>query len=329
MLYFVLGRAGSGKTTYLNKLASDFVKSGGDGMTLIVPEQYSFEAERSMLRVLGERGAQRVDVLSFSRLADTLLEQYGKNSGKSYIDDGARAVLMSMALEGVEDSLEIYADHAKSAVCVNELLNASTEFKQCAISPEELSETASAIDDGLLRRKLSELSIITAAYDALVSQKFFDERDALTCLAELLREEKIFDGRIVMLDGFRGFTAQEINVLEQIMKQARGVYITLCTETLDDPSAGTGVFSHVINTAHELLETAHRNNVPVAKPAMLSSAARFNNFPPDKKREYKPEIAAIEASLYSPEARVYNSTADAVTVREAQDMSDEYDFDSR
>ncbi|NMP36603.1 MAG: hypothetical protein GX051_00545 [Clostridiales bacterium] len=329
MLYFVLGRAGSGKTTYLNKLVSDFVNSAGEDITFIVPEQYSFETERSMLSLLGEKNAQRVDVLSFSRLAHTLLERNGKEGGKAYIDDGARAVLMSLALEGAADSLEIYARHAASPVCVNELLNASTEFKQCSISPVQLSDVAATLEDGLLSRKLSELSVITQAYDALVSRSFFDERDALTHLAQLLGEEKIFEGKIVMLDGFRGFTAQETDVLEQIMRQARAVYVTLCTETLDDRSGGTGVFSHIISTANDLMLAARKNNVPVAKPAMLSSAAKFNNFPPERKRAYKPEIAELEAALYCPEAAVYTLPAQAVTICEAQDITEECDFVAR
>ena len=43
MLRFVLGRSGTGKTQYLNKLFTDFAKSGSEKLLMIVPDQSSFE----------------------------------------------------------------------------------------------------------------------------------------------------------------------------------------------------------------------------------------------------------------------------------------------
>ncbi|MEG1244130.1 MAG: hypothetical protein RSD17_04785, partial [Oscillospiraceae bacterium] len=65
MLYFVTGRAGSGKTSFVRNKLAQLAKSGKDGMILIVPEQFSFESERSMLSMLGAKDALNIEILSF------------------------------------------------------------------------------------------------------------------------------------------------------------------------------------------------------------------------------------------------------------------------
>ena len=49
MLHLILGRSGSGKTQYIRSLLRDLAKQGARDMILLVPEQFSFESERSML----------------------------------------------------------------------------------------------------------------------------------------------------------------------------------------------------------------------------------------------------------------------------------------
>ena len=53
MLQFVLGRAGSGKTEYMRRLLADRALAGQGGTVMLVPEQYTFETEKAMLRLAG------------------------------------------------------------------------------------------------------------------------------------------------------------------------------------------------------------------------------------------------------------------------------------
>ena len=79
MLRLVTGRIGSGKTTRIYNEIGNSVEQGRE-VTLIVPEQYSFHTEKKMLELLGARGADKVNVVSFSFLASNLLKKYGLNS---------------------------------------------------------------------------------------------------------------------------------------------------------------------------------------------------------------------------------------------------------
>ena len=69
MLHLILGRAGFGKTARIRQEIVSLAKDGKQQLMLLVPEQFSFESERALLTQLGAKLAQRVQVVSFTRLA--------------------------------------------------------------------------------------------------------------------------------------------------------------------------------------------------------------------------------------------------------------------
>ncbi|WP_343277451.1 GTP-binding protein, partial [Ligaoa zhengdingensis] len=60
MLRFIIGTAGSGKTTLLRRQVCADVEAG-ERVIVVVPEQVSFETERSIYDVLGARKAIGVE----------------------------------------------------------------------------------------------------------------------------------------------------------------------------------------------------------------------------------------------------------------------------
>ena len=161
MLRLIAGRMGSGKTTLVYGKIKEKIEAGGSVM-LIVPEQYSFHTEKTVLELLGAEGADRVEVVSFSFLAQKLLKKYGVNS-KSVIDDSTRALMMSLALESVSDRLDIYGRYRYSASVITEMLKIVKEFRQCSVTSDMLRETALEMPDGLLKSKLGELALVSDA----------------------------------------------------------------------------------------------------------------------------------------------------------------------
>lgn len=322
MLHLILGRAGAGKTTYVHKLLEDFVRDGEREMLLIVPEQYSFFTERALLERLGAKDAGKIEVLSFSRLAHSVFRIYGGKTGQ-HIDDSGRAILMSLALESVGDKLHVYARHKQSTAVITEMLGLSSEFKQNSVLPEEISEVSDGLPDCLLKEKTREISLILSAYDALVRRSFFDEQDSLTNLYDTLLEQEYFKNRTVVLDAFRGFTGQELRIIERILVQSKNTYITLCTDEIYPLQGDTGVFGHTKRTAGKLLEAAKKNNVPAANPLTLSGAG---SFPPEFTRAKEEALAALEAGLYVPAAPVYEKETQAITLVAAGDIVSECEF---
>ena len=80
LLKFIFGRPASGKTYQILEKIKRQTKTGRQ-CVLIVPEQFSFESERAVLRALGDKAALGVTVTSFTRLCDEVGRYAGGIAG--------------------------------------------------------------------------------------------------------------------------------------------------------------------------------------------------------------------------------------------------------
>lgn len=314
MLNLILGRTGTGKTTYLQNIISQKAAEN-EPVIFIVPEQFSFETERTLLDLLGPSKAGKIDVLSFTRLADAVSRVYGGFCGKK-IDDAGRAVFMSIALEKVQDQLVLYNKYAGKTDMINLLLQTVAQLKNSCITPQLLAQSAAKLTGTGLKTKLSELAIIFEAYEALVAQSFSDDTDTLTKLADTLQENRFFEGKTVFLDGFKGYTQQELKIIENIVSSCTDAYIALGTDSLSDKENGLGLFSLLKRTGNRIVSIAKKHGVKVAPPVVLRENHRFKC----------DELAALEGSLFDPSAEAYDGASQAVTVCRAQNIYDECNY---
>ena len=75
MLRLIIGKAGAGKTGAIIEEIRQAVAAGRGGSMLLVPEQYSHEAERELCRVCGDALSLCGEVFSFTGLARRVLQQ--------------------------------------------------------------------------------------------------------------------------------------------------------------------------------------------------------------------------------------------------------------
>lgn len=75
-------------------------QAGEAGQILIVPEQYSFEAERTLCQTGGDGISRFAEVLSFTRLASRVFSIYGGVS-EEYLDEGGRLLCLYLAADRV------------------------------------------------------------------------------------------------------------------------------------------------------------------------------------------------------------------------------------
>ncbi len=312
MLRLITGRTGCGKTARLYGIIKEKVEQG-DEVTLIVPEQYSFHTEKRMLELLGAKGADSVEVVSFSFLAKNLLKKYGLSSDK-VLDDSTRAIIMSVALDEIGDRLQVFGRHRYSSAVIKHILKLIREFRQCAVTPELIREKLPTVEDSLLKNKLQEILLVTETYTALVEQSFFDDECALDILCRALDEKKDFLKKTVFIDGFRGFTAQEYKVLERIFAQADDVYVTLCVDS-GNADGDFSAFAHTRRTKRRLIMTAQKNSVGIAVPEYREKADSGNA-----------ELAALERGIYSGEYESYDEPTENITLCSAEDIESECEY---
>ncbi|MCL2446149.1 MAG: exodeoxyribonuclease V subunit gamma [Oscillospiraceae bacterium] len=257
MLQLILGKAGTGKTTYLHNLLRDFVQAGRRDVILLVPEQDSFNHERALLALLGSRDAQAVEVLSFTRLADSLFRACGGRGGRVNLTDAQCTIAMHLAIEAVRDKLDMFA-RANERMLPG-LLRLRNELSMAGTTPQAFYAAALSLN----QPKLRELGEIMQAYDAVLHTQFGGHCDALQGLLEALDTPEgraFFHGRVIAIDSFMGFTPQELRILQRVMEHSEAVYVTLCFDKLDD------TFEHTQRTYAELRSLAQQADVRVKVP---------------------------------------------------------------
>lgn len=226
MITFLYGPPGSGKTfSVLNAMKRD--SDEGIRSFLIVPEQETVALERRALTVLPPSAQLNMEVLNFSRLANRVFRQYG-GLCYHYIDRGSKAFLMWKTLSELSPMFEFFDADAASDPSLSEwLLAAISEMKASCVTPLMLDRTAEALDSGdPLKKKLRDLSLLYNAYTGLIGESYDDSADDLAKLSSLLASHDFFHGTHVYIDSFTSYTAEELQIIEWIARQADALTVT-------------------------------------------------------------------------------------------------------
>lgn len=316
MLHIITGRSGTGKTTYVNKILGELAQDGNDRLLLIVPEQFSFASERSILTELGTRNAQNTEVLSFTRLADYVGRSIG-GIAHDVADEGTKVIVMIRALEGIKDKLSIYASHTESIALAHKLTDLVSEFKRERITPQMLNEASNKTEIQTLSVKLRELALIYATYSSMFENRYDDVSTVTDKLCSTLSSTDFFSGYTIVIDSFKGFTAQEYEIIKHLIKQSENTYITLCTDDIygNDPSM---IWSAVNETGKRLSRIAKECGVKTAvlNVSEKSNCTRFNS----------DTLKYIERNLFNPISVPYDKQTGDIILFNSPTLQEECAF---
>ncbi|MCR5575473.1 MAG: PD-(D/E)XK nuclease family protein [Oscillospiraceae bacterium] len=238
MLRFFIGRAGTGKTAaVIAGIKQNMEKPSGRDL-LLVPEQYSHEAERELCRRCGDRLSLTAEVLSFTGLQRSMAARLG-GAALPWLDKGGRMLCMALAMQSVGPRLRVYGAAQYRPELQAMLLSAVDELKSACIDSGMLQEAAGGCDGGLAD-KLIDLALVLEAYDSVVANGRADPADRLTRLSSQIDAGGLPDDARVWVDGFIDFTRQEQEVLFAMLRQ--GVELTVCL-TLDAFDSEDEVFA--------------------------------------------------------------------------------------
>ena len=334
MLNLIIGRAGTGKTEYIMNEIKREMEAGESGLLLIVPEQYSHEAERQLCAVCGDSLSLYAETLSFTRLCNRVLTGTGA-ARRNYLDNTGQILAMHRALESVAPSLKVFGTKGMRTEILKRLLEAIKEFRSLNITPQVLERAAEKTENPLAD-KLRDLALIYDAYNAVLQIHGSDSAERLTLLAEYIGESPIGDKGHIYFDGFNDFTAQEMRIIEELLR--KNAKITVCL-TYDPDDTGE-IFEIPKKTAARLRRLAKEcgaagyDFLSVAsgcKNATLGAAAspeqKIKNHTLPHRAQYKaPELAFLEKHLFDDAPPEYNKKSENITVYTAPSRYTECEY---
>lgn len=285
-LQFIVGRAGSGKTSYCIQEIRTLLEEEPHGSPLIyiVPEQMTFQTEYELVSSGKLSGMIRAQVFSFTRLAWKVLQEAG-GLARQHISRVGIHMLLRKIIESKRETLQVFQGASQQSGFIDLLEETVKEYKQYCISPEQLTglyhqlqaQTAHAGKNEVLLAKLHDLQLIYAELEQYLQRHYLAAEDYLQLLAEKIGEVEYLHEATIWVDGFHSFTPQELQVLQALLQHASKVFITL---TLDgnqlhpdgelkrDPHY-LDLFYPTLKTYQKLREKAFSLGIEVEKPIFL------------------------------------------------------------
>lgn len=292
-LRFIYGTAGTGKSKFCFNEIKNNIKNK-EKIYIITPEQFSYSAEKKLLEEINTNASVNAEVISFNRIANRVFTEVG-GANEVLISKSSKAMLIYSILEKEKKNLKFLNSSDDN---IDIILKEITEFKKHNITTLNIEEENKKIENLELNQKLNEINLIYKTYEENIKNKFIDEEDILTKLAEKIPESKMFDNSIVYIDEFAGFTKQEYNIVEKILEKAKQVNITICADNLEEnTNKESDIFYFNKQFAKLLTDCGQNVDKKQEESILLKNKYRFKNI----------ELKHLEENIYNNSYNIFKN----------------------
>ncbi len=228
MINLIFGCAGSGKTSRIMQEIKNSI-SKNKRTYLLVPEQQVFTAE-SMLADLPDGAGLYFEVISFSHLCELV---FGKFGGISYtsVSGGMRNLIMWKSIREMSPILSNYSNTLPDASLASLMLATADELRANSISANQLEDAIENTEQSDVKDKLSDINAVISAFNANLESSLGEgaiaAENKLERLYDCLCNHNFFEGADVFVDSFTDFTGIQHKILEEMMKQADNMHISV------------------------------------------------------------------------------------------------------
>lgn len=301
-LQIVYGRSGTGKTNYIFQKISRNINNGRKKY-IITPEQFSFSAEKELLKSLEAQGSAVInaEVLTFARMAHRVSGEVG-GSNKTVLSNCGKSMLIYSILANKKNNLKFLG---KSDSNIDMIMTQITELKKHGVTLENLKDLVEEVGntDTYLETKLNDIYTVYSKFQERITDNYIDENDSLTILAQQLSATDMFKNTEIYIDEFVGFTKQEYDIIEKLLQVARSVVITVSSDGMyKDKEASNDIFYSNKETIEKLLKLAKSLKVKIEEPIFLDKILRFKS----------EELKHLERNLYNFPYRKYNGKTESI-----------------
>lgn len=190
----------------------------GRRVILIVPDQFTLQAEKNAFAYLDVEGLMDLEVLSFSRLANRVFAEVGGGL-KTYINNYGKYMMISRILLEENPNLKVFKDLEGSSDFVEKVNNFISEIKNHNIIPKGLKEIVESEDgDSLLSRKLEDIARLYEVYEERMGPEQIDTADYLSMFVSKISQSNLIKNSEFWLSGFDYLTPRNMDAVIEIAK---------------------------------------------------------------------------------------------------------------
>ncbi len=275
-------------------------------VAVLVPEQYTLQAERELIEGLQLPGLMDLDVMSPRRL-DRLIRERAGGGALPVLDDRGRAMAIAQALMDVEEELHYYRRVARQPSLPDRLSALLSDMEKAMLRPELLLDWAEKQRAGAAREKLRDIGLIWQAYLQVIEGRFTNSPAHLEDQLQRLAYARLFEGMAVFVAGFDVIQPDTARLLAGMALQAESVTVALTMDSASDRP----IFYAQRRTASRLSDTLQSAGIPT----------RLRYREPEISRDEA--LRHLERHLFAVRCVPYGGTSDAIAIHIAPNPYEE------
>ena len=318
-LEIIAGSSGAGKsyTVYREIIAASLAHPDKQYL-VIVPEQFTMQTQKELVRMHPRHGLLNVDVLSFHRLARRVFAEVGGNTLPVLEETGKSLVVQRVAAARQKD-LRVLGRILSRQGAVSQMKSLISELLQYGVTPEDLAGWQQDQGETLLARKLEDVRILYQAFRDQLEQAYLTTEEIPDVLCRVIGGSALLRGSHILLDGFTGFTPLQYKVLKELLLLADHVSVLITMDPAGDPLRKSPV--------HELF---HMSRETARKCADLAKETRTEILPIRRIEDggagrfaASPALRFLEQHLFRYTAETYGECPEGIRLYEASDPRQE------
>lgn len=231
-LKFIFGLSGSGKTARCCKEIFEYTQNKDSSAYFIVPDQSTYTTEYILAKTFPEGGFTNVTVTGFSRLAYKIFREV-KTRKHDAISKLGQDLVLSLILSEEKNNLSVLSQMSSQPKFIKSLKDIFHQFNSSLITEEMLENAAKKEKDSHLGKKLRDLHLLFKKYHEYLTNRFSYNGEIFDLLATEIYKSDSIKKSAIWIDGYHGFTLQEMKIISALVKNAKKVTITLPFESAE------------------------------------------------------------------------------------------------
>lgn len=265
---------------------------------MLVPEQFTLQAEREIMEQLRLKGLFSIEVVSPTRLKNRVLAAAGMDA-RAPLSSAGQQMAMSVAMETCEDRLQFYRASVSRRGFAQKLTALIADMKRGGLPPDTLAEYAATLPEGMRREKFTDLAVLYEAYQRTLKDHMVDGDDLNRFIAENIAHADLLNNRNLYVYGFDELT-EPLSVL-------------LCAAATQCDSLTVGLISDGVGAADQELYQPVRQSVARFRKALEAQNIDLKELKlPQEPLGHTLAIAYLDATLYAYPQKRFEGKQDGV-----------------
>jgi len=224
---------------------------------LLVPDQFSLQAERDAFFYLEKECLMDLRVVDFNALGHKVVSEAG-GSRPQLIDKYGSQMLLTKVLGQVDKELTVYRGLSWKSSFIDRIYGVISDMKRYGVGPKELATTIERLDENTyLKYKLTDINKIYDKYQQLIEGKYLDAEDYILFYGEKILNSPMVAESEVWIYGFDTFTPKNLLIIERLIKASQKVNIVMTYEEDNE------IFNLTRHVMDKLIKTAEDINEEV------------------------------------------------------------------